>query len=268
MIVPENKAIEALVRLGFKEYQAKVYCALAALGPASATEIHKVSGVPRPRVYDTLDELVKAGAVNFHRSRPVIYKVVDPTVVVGRLRKTYLEAGDETIRELGRVSIQHDERGFERLWVLKGDENIRSKTRQMLKEARKEIFVRFLNPERFMQLKDQLKEARDRKVRLKSIILTQEESLLREIGDVTHLVDFRKVSPTTSDESEILASLSEFFSEPSVFDFPDLGVIISDMRQSMLTVGQGLAVWFGIPLIAALQRAIFEYLWRNSERIK
>jgi len=124
-----------------------------------------------------------------------------------------------------------------------------------------------LNAERFMQLKDELEEARDRKVLLKSIVLAQEESLLSEIRDVVHLIDFRKVSPTTADESEILASVAESFSKPSAFEFSDIGIIISDMRQSMLTVGQGFAVWFGIPLIAALQRAIFEYVWRNSERI-
>jgi len=136
-----NKAVDALVKLGFKEYQAKVYRALAALGQASATQVHKASGVPRPRVYDTLDELVKIGAVNFQRSRPIIYKAVDPTAVVERLRKTYLQAGDETIEELGRLSIQQSEKGFERLRVLKGEENIQSKVRQMIEETRKELYL-------------------------------------------------------------------------------------------------------------------------------
>jgi hypothetical protein len=142
----------------------------------------------------------------------------------------------------------------------------------MIKDAHKEIFIRSFDPETFARLNDELKEAKGRNVRLKSIVLAQEESLLRGIKDMTQLVDFRKVGPTTTDRLGIFSSISQFLSRDMPSDFSEISVIISDMRQSIFTVGDAIgenrfAVWFGIPMIAAIQRAIFEYMWQSSERI-
>ncbi|MHA1121534.1 MAG: TrmB family transcriptional regulator [Candidatus Heimdallarchaeota archaeon] len=55
--------IEELKKLGFNEYQAKVYTALVGLGVATASEISQASGVPPNKVYSVIDTLKKRGLV-------------------------------------------------------------------------------------------------------------------------------------------------------------------------------------------------------------
>jgi sugar-specific transcriptional regulator TrmB len=274
MSVADRKAVEALVKLGFKEYQAKVYCALVALGQASASEVYKGSGVPRPRVYDTLDELVKIGVVNFRQGRPVVYKAVEPTKVVEWSRKTYLAAGDEAISQLEKLSVQQTPTGNELVWVLRGEENIQSKMKQMINESRKEIFVRFFDPQTYLQLRSQLEEARARRVHIKSLVFGQEEkTLLDKIGDLARTIDFRKEAPDTNDKTGIMSLIMESIPADS-FSWGSLtGLVIADMKQSFVTFEDSTrshksAVWFGVPVVVGIQRVLFEYMWRNGENTK
>lgn len=50
-------------KLGFNEYEAKSYVALVKLGPATAYQVSKASGIPRARIYDVLNTLVEKGIV-------------------------------------------------------------------------------------------------------------------------------------------------------------------------------------------------------------
>ncbi len=68
-----DAAIENLVLLGLKEYEAKIYVALVGLGEANVRRIHEVSGVPRPRVYDVLNELAAKGFINIRQGSPLMY---------------------------------------------------------------------------------------------------------------------------------------------------------------------------------------------------
>ncbi|MGW9128949.1 TrmB family transcriptional regulator, partial [Paenibacillus chitinolyticus] len=55
--------LEQLQLFGFNQYEAKAYMALVSLGASNAYQISKESGIPRARVYDTLDTLVSRGIV-------------------------------------------------------------------------------------------------------------------------------------------------------------------------------------------------------------
>jgi sugar-specific transcriptional regulator TrmB len=273
-----EKVVEALVKLGFKEYQARVYCALVALGQGSGAQVHKMSGVPRPRVYDTLDELVKIGAVNFHRGRPTVYQAVDPAAVVEWSRKSFLKAGDEVIRCLEKLSIGSVEPSFEPIWLLRGDDNIQSKMKMMIDQARKEIFVRFFGPERYLQVGSQLNAAKRRRVHVKSILASDEKALLAGVGDLAQDIDFRllnstRIAATKSDPIGVMSTVMEIMPIDSASGLSEIGLIISDGDQSIFVLGDRAggnryAVWIGLPLIVRIQRAVFEYMWQISDMIE
>ena len=82
-----DSAIENLVQLGLKEYEARIYVALVGLGEANVRRIHEVSGVPRPRVYDVLNELDAKGFINIRQGSPLMYYAVRPDSVVSFLKK-------------------------------------------------------------------------------------------------------------------------------------------------------------------------------------
>jgi len=63
-----EKIIVYLKKLGFTEYEAKVYLALLSKHPATAYTISKASGVPHSRVYDIARRLIKKG-LQFYTER-------------------------------------------------------------------------------------------------------------------------------------------------------------------------------------------------------
>jgi len=55
--------VQQLKKLGFNEYEAKAYVSLVKLGPVTAYQVSKESGIPRARIYDVLTTLVEKGIV-------------------------------------------------------------------------------------------------------------------------------------------------------------------------------------------------------------
>lgn len=56
--------VQMLQSAGLKEYESRVFLALVSHGVLTAREISKFSGVPKNRVYDTIEELKRKGMIN------------------------------------------------------------------------------------------------------------------------------------------------------------------------------------------------------------
>lgn len=69
----KDQLVEALLAYGLNEYEARAYLALLQHGPAVAGEISRRSGIPRPRVYDTLQRLIEQTLVTEHGGAPRRY---------------------------------------------------------------------------------------------------------------------------------------------------------------------------------------------------
>ena len=99
----QEQLTQALCKLGLSLYQAKIYSALASMGPSGVAEIQQASGVPRTKIYEVLDQLVEIGAVEFQSGRPIIYNALSPSVLVDRMRNSYLAAADDATRLLAEM---------------------------------------------------------------------------------------------------------------------------------------------------------------------
>jgi sugar-specific transcriptional regulator TrmB len=53
---------EALMAVGFGDYEARAYCALLLQSPANGYQVAKQSGIPRGKIYECLERLVARGA--------------------------------------------------------------------------------------------------------------------------------------------------------------------------------------------------------------
>jgi sugar-specific transcriptional regulator TrmB len=62
-----------LKSLGLMEYEAKAYLALLEFGNCTAEKLSHVSGIPLPRIYDTMTELQSKGFVLISKSRPKMF---------------------------------------------------------------------------------------------------------------------------------------------------------------------------------------------------
>src|SRR5271169_270468 len=88
----DREAVEQLTRLGLTEYQSKVFVALAALGPSGVTDINRLSKVPRTKIYETLEELIAKGVIEFQPGRPMVYRAMQPSLLIKRMTDDYLES--------------------------------------------------------------------------------------------------------------------------------------------------------------------------------
>lgn len=81
--------IAALIRLGFSQYEAQAYVALAGQEPLNGSEVSKRAGMPPSKVYETLARLEAKGAVLVNRSEPVRYSAVPHADVLAALKARF-----------------------------------------------------------------------------------------------------------------------------------------------------------------------------------
>lgn len=81
-------ATKELVELGLTLNEARCYVALLNTGPATAAELAKVSGVPRPKVYATLKSLEQRGFSYPSGDQVTKFRPVDPELALGELARS------------------------------------------------------------------------------------------------------------------------------------------------------------------------------------
>ena len=98
----EQEIIESLIGLGFTERESRLYYALLRLPEATAAKLQHVSGVPRTKIYESLEALSLRGLCKMRRSgRTRFYQAVPPSEVSSLL-------SDQWHQELERKQTQSD----------------------------------------------------------------------------------------------------------------------------------------------------------------
>jgi predicted DNA-binding transcriptional regulator len=96
----EDGTINDLMSLGLARYEARVYLALVRRGSYTAAEVAREADVPRQRVYDVLDTLVRRQLATTHPGRVATYSAVTPELALARL----MAVQRESVERLERVS--------------------------------------------------------------------------------------------------------------------------------------------------------------------
>jgi sugar-specific transcriptional regulator TrmB len=94
---------DRLSRLGFSQYEARTYIGLLLRPHATGYTLANETGVPQPKVYETLRRLVERGAAVQSGSRPARYAAVDPGQLMDTLENDF------------RVRLAAAREGLERL---------------------------------------------------------------------------------------------------------------------------------------------------------
>ena len=95
-----EEPVNDLVALGLARYEARVYLALVRRESYTAAEVARAADVPRQRVYDVLDGLVRRRLATAHPGRVATFSAVAPELAVARL----MALQRETLERLDRVS--------------------------------------------------------------------------------------------------------------------------------------------------------------------
>ncbi len=171
-----------LERLGLSSYQAKALVSLLRCGEAKASEISELSGVPRAKVYEVLNQLVDLGLVDKIPTRPVRFRARKPEEILERLRRNIMMEYEDRIgffermqKDLMRKFVSlYSPSGFrtkELIRVVSVGGASERETRMMYTEAEREIDIVSRSFEYYPKVRKELIDAFKRGVSIKILLL-------------------------------------------------------------------------------------------------
>ncbi|MBN2425911.1 MAG: TrmB family transcriptional regulator [Calditrichaceae bacterium] len=161
--MPQIEQIALRVKeLGFTVYEAKAYISLLQNNPATRYELSKNSGVPRSAIYGVIKQLENMGAVNALYSKPEKYIPLPPEQLFNLLEnrlKEKIESARESLKDIESNLLS------DHLWNIVGFQNMIHKAREIISNAKQEIYLSIWNRE-LKYVKAELKKAKDRGVKI------------------------------------------------------------------------------------------------------
>ena len=247
------KAERALRDLCLTEYETMAYLSLVKSGELTANDVSSATTIPYSKVYTVLETLEKKGWVEVKGERPRLYYPRSP---VEALRSEKIRQEDKfeknremVISELQAVYEHREIKEKLEIWIIRGEDNIISKIREIISGAKKELMVALpLLPSPLLkQVKPAFEIIRDHKLQIQLLTTRETERTLPEA--LLHLTEVR--------------IRDDMFS----------GGIVVDGHETLLFLSQGsdsdenLAIWSDHIGLNTISRGYFKYLWETSNKV-
>jgi sugar-specific transcriptional regulator TrmB len=167
---PLAELVAHLQRIGFTQYEARVYVTLARSGALNGNEISQASEVPSSKTYETLRKLVNKGAVAvFAEDDGTKYVAVPPSKVIERYRESMNLTLDHLEVELGQLTAFEAE---EQVLSLRGELSALARAREAIHTAQRELYLSAWSEE-LPGLRKALLDAHARRVRMHIMLYGQ-----------------------------------------------------------------------------------------------
>ncbi|WP_142856190.1 TrmB family transcriptional regulator [Salinigranum halophilum] len=179
--------VSALTQIGLTEYQARVYVGLSRIHSGTAREVADASGVPRARVYDTLNALHDRGIVDIQQSTPREYLAVPVESAIDVLETRYRENEDRVRAALADVNTDEETPDVtqEGVWVVTERDRVSSLERRFIDEATERIIFGIASEEVFDEETAASLEAANEGVEI--VVETVDEELVARFEVAPHV---------------------------------------------------------------------------------
>jgi sugar-specific transcriptional regulator TrmB len=165
-----------LKKLGFTEYEAKVYVQLLGMPPSTAYEISKQAGVPRPNTYSALDSLARRGAVLPVRENPTCYVAAKPRELLDNIARQTRSLCAGLTERLEAVTPRTDDHY---VWSLRGDQAVHEHIDILIGQSSEAVWIKAADHV-LRRHADQLREAAvERGVRLLIVLFGKDADEFR-----------------------------------------------------------------------------------------
>lgn len=175
----QDPATDALLQdfkqIGFTEYEARVYMQLLRQSPATAYEIAKACGVPRPNTYNALESLAKRGTVQPVSENPMRYVAAPPDRHLAAIGRQTVAVCDSLVHELSKLKTPDDD---PYVWNVQGEVAIHRKIAELIDESRFSIRAK-ASAEMLRGHADALRTAAERGVELLIVLFGDDPAEFR-----------------------------------------------------------------------------------------
>jgi len=170
----EQKIINALKEFGLTDYEARVYYSACIAETAGATELSKLSEVPRARIYDILSTLARKGWINIVYGKPTRYRPADFTSIKKKLEdeeKRLKKSKTEILEEIISYSNKEEEATSEAAQdLMLGKEKVLKTIQNWIAASRSDIMIIYFSDAMLKELFTSLESKSRQGVKI-SIIL-------------------------------------------------------------------------------------------------
>jgi HTH-type transcriptional regulator, sugar sensing transcriptional regulator len=206
-----QNTVELLEKLGLTEYEAKTLSTLFKLKEAEAPVISRTAQVPKTRVYDVLEKLIKRDLLIEIKGRPKIYRALEAEKAIDLLvldKKQQLSVLEKEAVELKENLVLYTgkEESGEKVMKVKDKQDFERILGQELLKANKSICGLTEITDEHGIIHEALKRAKDKDITIK-LLNSFPSKKLKEIAEVKHLnhglnafiIDGKKVVLAISD---------------------------------------------------------------------
>ncbi|MFA6332103.1 MAG: helix-turn-helix domain-containing protein [Methanoregula sp.] len=261
-----HSPVDNLVKLGLKEYEAKIYVALVGIKEANARTIHEVSGVPRPRVYDILTDLTAKGFVEIREGSPLVYRSVPPDTVISRLQKDMNQAAEDSIQALKKLSLNTTQE-YIPLWHVNGEWSVSRHVKEIIDRTEGNLRIVAFNKNLIERNTSLIAEA-VQKCPVTILLKSGEMDSIVPVPGVTYY-ETGEIDPSFRERLSKKMFRSQYIYNNAVFEY--LGLLISDERESLLIYtynGELMAIINTIPFIISHMSAKMDHMIAGSHEVK
>ena len=178
---PQAKTLQdtrdALMSLGFGPNEARAYCALLAKSPLNGYQVAQLSGIPRAKVYESLERLVAKGAavqIESLDNESRLYAPTDPLEMINQMAQDYDVSLDRARQAL--TAYQTNPQVVEVLWRVTSQTDLVARGQKLVHGAQQTLHVA-LWAEEFDALFKVLYAAAERGVRIALVLYSAHRGL-------------------------------------------------------------------------------------------
>lgn len=256
------------VGLGLNKNEAKALDALISLGPSGASDVHRYSGIPRNKAYESLERLAKRGIVEIQQGHPTLYRAIGARAVIDSLVEEYSKGAKQALNFLEKKQEEPKDGATDvqstSAWMVRGETGVKRRLAELVYNAKSDIFIMGGYPPKYpVAVKSSLKAASQKGVRVRVISMIRPFDDAKISQDDATVVEFRtvKTSPKLAERIDVFdqklidsyRSISGYgamviIDESTAFD------IVDDGKDSNKVAG----IVFRAPGIPRIQKATVE----------
>jgi sugar-specific transcriptional regulator TrmB len=180
----EPGTVERLVELGFSQYEARAYIGLLGSEPMTGYALSNATGIPQPKVYETLRRLARKGVAVMLGGEPARFVALPPAQLISQLDATFrrrlsdaelalIRQSDDTDAKLRVVDTMND-------WAA-----IENRAIELIDSAERHAYVS-LNCEDFEGTAESIRRADARGIRADVLLFGKEPMDLEHGRCVRH----------------------------------------------------------------------------------
>jgi len=140
IVTDSNAGLSAEIqKLGFTDYEARIYIQLLQISPATAYEISKAAGVPRSNAYSALESLTRKAAVQPVSEDPARYVATEPKILLERIARSTSELCSELATDLAKIGTSED---CHYVWTAWGEASVHERVDKLIREAKRSIWIK------------------------------------------------------------------------------------------------------------------------------